>query len=184
VTEEKEQINENIKKDDGAVKEDGVCEDLVKKLGEEIALLKDALLRKAAEHENLRKRLEKEKEEAIKYSNAKFAKDLLPAIDNFERVAKNSVSISKKIESDAELKTFFEGILLCEKELVATLKKRGVSQIKAEEGDEFNHEYHQAISEQEKPNLRAGSIAEVFQTGYTYNDRLLRPTTVSVVKKA
>jgi molecular chaperone GrpE len=156
----------------------------IQKLEKDVDLLRDALLRKAAESDNLRKRLEKEKEDAIKYSNAKFAKDLLPILDNFERVSENSVSVKEKIESDPGLKALFDGISLCEKELIATFKKHGISRIKVGEGDEFNPEYHQAMCELDSPDHKIGSVIQVFQTGYLYNDRLLRPAMVSVSKKA
>jgi molecular chaperone GrpE len=73
---------------------------------------------------------------------------------------------------------------LCEKELVSTLKKYGISKIEIKAGDEFNPERHQAVLELESSDRKAGSVVEAFQTGYTYNDRLLRPAMVSVSKKA
>jgi molecular chaperone GrpE len=157
-------------------------ENFEKKPENEIELLGDALLRKAAELENVKKRLEKEKEDAVKYSNAKFAKDLLTAIDNFERVSKNYDSIKGKIESDDALRVFWEGVLLCEKELISTFKRYDISKIEVQKGDDFDPEYHQAISESENSGCKAGCIVEVFQTGYLYNDRLLRPAIVSVAR--
>ncbi|MDR0677219.1 MAG: nucleotide exchange factor GrpE [Holosporaceae bacterium] len=150
---------------------------------EEIQKLKDTVLRTLAESENLRKRLEKEKEEAIKYSKVSFAKDLLPVIDNFERVTENASLVKGKIENDEKLKALFEGVLLCEKELISVFKKHGVSKIETKESDKFDPEYHLAMNEIENPNLDPGSIVNVFQTGYMYNERLLRPAMVSVTKK-
>jgi molecular chaperone GrpE len=158
-------------------------EDALQKLEEEVLLLKDTILRKAAESDNLRKRLEKEKEDAIKYSNAKFAKDLLAVVDNFERVTENSLLIREKIEGDESLKAFFDGIVLCEKELISVFKKYGISRIEVREGEGFNPEYHQAMCESESSDHKAGCVIKSFQTGYMYNDRLLRPAMVSVSKK-
>ncbi|MDR2158122.1 MAG: nucleotide exchange factor GrpE [Holosporaceae bacterium] len=158
--------------------------DLIQKLEDEVNKLKDAILRQAAESENLRKRLEKEKEDGIKYSNAKFAKDLLTILDNFERIYENSAGVKEKIKSDPNLKALFDGISLCEKEWISIFKKHGVAKIEVGEGDVFNPEYHQAMCELDSPNHKVGSIIKVFQAGYTHHSRLLRPAMVSVSKKA
>ena len=182
--EENDSIDENVEKDSKDTIEAPSFEDQIQRLEKENYTLKDDLLRKIADFENLRKRLEKEKEEAVKYSNMKFAKDLLALVDNFERVMENSASIKEKIEADENLKAFFDGILLCEKEIISTFKKHGIFKTDANEGDEFNPEFHQAMCESESSEHKAGSIIKVFQTGYIYNNRLLRPAMVSVSKKA
>jgi molecular chaperone GrpE len=181
--EEDNQVSGTVENDPDDIAVDASLNDQMQKLVEENSRLKDGLLRMAAESENLRRRLEKEKEDAIKYSNARFAKDLLAVVDNFERVMENSASIKEKIEADTNLKAFFEGILLCEKEIVSTFKKYGISRTDVNEGDEFNPEFHQAMCELESAEHKAGSIIKVFQIGYMYNDRLLRPAMVSVSKK-
>jgi molecular chaperone GrpE len=158
-------------------------EDQIAKLQEDIRGLNDTLLRKTAESENLRKRLEKEKEDAIKYSNTKFARDLLSVVDNFERVTKNSSLFEEKIETDTNLQALLEGILLCGKELISVFKKHGISKVEIQEGDKFNPEYHQAMCELSSKDHESGSIINVLQTGYIYHDRLLRPAMVSVSKK-
>ena len=152
-------------------------------LFDQIAKLKDSLLRKTAESENLRKRLEKEKDDAVKYANKSFARDLLSVLDNFERINNNITSVKDKIEEDANLKAYFEGIAICEKELLSTFQKYGISRVNVSAGDLFNHELHQAICEVEDDEHPVGSVVKVFQTGYKYNDRLLRPAMVSVSKK-
>lgn len=149
----------------------------------QIAALKDTILRKAAETENLRKRLEKEKDDAIKYANKNFASDLLSILDNFERINANISSVKEKIENDSNLKSYFEGIAICEKALLSTFQKYGISKINVTAGDVFNHEIHQAMLEVEDEKMPAGSVVQILQSGYKYNDRLLRPTMVSVSKK-
>ena len=149
-------------------------------LEEEVKSLKDTLLRKMAEMENLRKRLEKERDDAEKYANSKFAKDLLGVIDNFNRVSENAKSFSEK---DDNLKAIFEGVDLCGKELVSVLKKHGIFQVGTSKGDSFDPQYHQAMCEIESKDHRPGSIIEVFQDGYVCHERLLRPSMVSVAKK-
>ena len=152
-------------------------------LEEEVRSLKDTLLRKVAESENLRKRLEKEKDDVEKYANTKFARDFLSVIDNFDRVSENSKNITEKINTDNMLKVFFDGVVLCGKELLGVFKKHGITIIEVSEGDSFNPQYHQAMCEVESDEHDQGVIIKVFQHGYLYRDRLLRPTMVSVSKK-
>ncbi len=152
-------------------------------LPDQIASLKDALLRKTAESENLRKRLEKEKDDAVKYSNKSFARDLLSVLDNFERINANIDSVKYKIDADPNLKAYFDGIAICEKELLSIFQRYGVSRVDVSAGDIFDHELHQAMCEVDDDQLPAGAVVKVFQTGYKYHDRLLRPAMVSVSKK-
>lgn len=150
---------------------------------DQIDMLKDALLRKTAESENLRKRLEKEKDDAVKYANKSFARDLLVVLDNFERINGNIASVKSKIDADPNLKAYFDGIAICEKELLSTFQRYGISRLKVSAGDPFNHELHQAMCEVEDDQQPVGAVVKVFQTGYKYHDRLLRPVMVSVSKK-
>lgn len=161
-----------------------VAVDETEALRGEIQTLKDTILRQAADTENLRKRLEKEKDESVKYASARFAKDLLPVLDNFERVRESSKTLQQQDESDTQLKAFVEGVMLCEKELLSVFKRHGISKIEVAEGDAFDHKYHQAMCELEDKDHPAGSVIKVFQSGYTHHDRLLRPAMVSVSKKA
>ncbi len=156
----------------------------IEKLEQEVATLKDTLLRKLAESDNLRKRLEKEKNDAEKYANGKFAKDLLSVIDNFDRVTKNLSTIQEKVEADAALKPFFEGVLLCGKELLSVFKKHGITQVEVSEGTHFDPHYHQAMCEIESTDHEPGVVINVMQSGYVYHDRLLRPAMVSVAKNS
>lgn len=156
----------------------------IEKLEQEVATLKDTLLRKLAESDNLRKRLEKEKNDAEKYANGKFAKDLLSVIDNFDRVTKNLSTIQEKVEADAALKPFFEGVLLCGKELLSVFKKHGITQVEVSEGTHFDPHYHQAMCEIESTDHEPGVVINVMQSGYVYHDRLLRPAIVSVAKNS
>lgn len=183
--------NENATDDECENKDNTDTEDVanfaakkIEQLEKEATTLKDTVLRKVAEMENLRKRLEREKNDALKYANKNFAKDLLTVLDNFERAMENIKPLKEKIEADTGLKNFINGIILCEKELLAIFKRYGISQIEANEGDDFNHDFHQAMCEVSDPNHKDGTIMKVFQTGYMYNERLLRPAMVSVSKKS
>lgn len=149
------------------------------KLKEEIAKLKDTVIRQMADADNLRKRLEKEKSDAISYANTKFAKDLLPTLDSFQHILSNM----PKNKVDDKIQAIFDGIVLCEKGLLSVLQKHGISKVETQAGDDFNHQYHQAMCEVEDENLASGKIVHVMQDGYMYNNRLLRPAMVSVSKK-
>lgn len=155
----------------------------IESLNEQIKTLKDTILRKMADAENLKKRLEKEKNDAISYANSRFAKDLLSVLDNLERVEENSHVLSEKIKSDDALKSFFDGMTLCGKELVSVLKKHKIIQMDTKAGETFDPMRHQAMCEVEDDEYKPGSIIKVFQKGYMYSDRLLRPAMVSVAKK-
>ncbi len=188
-TEAKKVVQDEISEEETAAQEDTQADltpqKRIEELESEVATLKDTLLRKLAETDNLRKRLEKEKNDAEKYANAKFAKDLLSVIDNFDRVTSNLASVEEKIKADAALKPFFDGVSLCGKELLSVFKKHGIAQIEVSEGaTHFDPHYHQAMCEIECREHNPGTIINVMQCGYVYHDRLLRPAMVSVAKKA
>ena len=177
----KDDSNEQVEESTDVEKEES--ENSEEKLLEQNAALKDSLLRKIAEIENLRKRLEKEKEDAVKYANKSFACDLLSVLDNFERISENSDKVKSEVSGNPSLKACFDGILICEKDILSTFKKYGISKIEAHRGDKFNHEFHQAMCEEKDDEVDAGAIVQVLQNGYTYNERLLRPAMVKVAKK-
>jgi molecular chaperone GrpE len=167
--------NENESVDEQKESDEVSVED---QLTAEIAKLKDTLIRKVADSENLRKRLEREKSEAIKFSNTAIVKDILPTIDNFEHV----IASMPKEGVDKNIQAVFDGILLCQKSLLSALQKHGITKIETKPGDEFDHQYHQAMCEVECKKIESGKIANVMQNGYLYNDRLLRPAMVSIAK--
>ncbi|GHU17556.1 protein GrpE [Alphaproteobacteria bacterium] len=195
-------MNDELKKDDGNKSCCGCCDcdeynedsaegderssvaqKKVNELENEIHVLKDTLLRKIAESENLRKRLEKEKDEAIKYSNNRFARDLLTVLDNFDKVGESFHVISEKTGGDPTLRAFFDGVVLCGKELMTVFNRNGLSKVNASVGDAFDPNFHQAMCEVESKDHKPGTILQVFQAGYVHNDRLLRPAMVSVSKR-
>ena len=181
---EQDEVNEEGTEQEEDTQSDSTLQKKIESLETEVATLKDTLLRKLAETENLRKRLEKEKNDAEKYANGKFAKDLLSVIDNFDRVTNNLSAIEEKIKDDAMLKPFFDGVSLCGKELLSVFKKHGITQVEVAEGTHFDPHYHQAMCEIESKDHKPGTVMNVMQSGYVYHDRLLRPAMVSVAKKA
>jgi molecular chaperone GrpE len=143
--------------------------ELVAKKDEEIAGLKDQLLRLAADFDNFRKRVRKEQEEVRKYGNETLLQDVLPVLDNLERALAHA---------DNDKSPVLQGVRMVAKQLVDALGRYGV-QTFATVGKAFDPEKHEAVSQQpseEKP----GTIVSELQKGYVLHDRLLRPARVVV----
>lgn len=139
--------------------------------------LKTQNLRLMADMENLRKRTEREKEDASKYAVTRFAKDIAEVGDNFQ-LAIQAVPAAAA-EQDAALKSFLEGVVVAERAFLATLERHGVRQIAAQ-GQPFNPHQHQAVTEVEDASVPTGTVVQVFQAGYMLEDRCLRPAMVAV----
>jgi len=150
--------------------------DLDKRL-EDLAGKQDQYLRAVAETENVRRRLEREKEDTAKYAIAKFAKDILSVGDNFQRAI--SAVPKDAVETDPALKTLLDGVVLAEREYRTALARHGV-QIVDPAGQPFNPHHHQAVMEQEDTSVPAGTVLQVYQVGYLLDDRCLRPAMVVV----
>ena len=144
-----------------------------------VAELKDQLLRALAETENTRRRAEREKADATKYSTANLARAILGVADNLGR-ALASVSEEAK-EADEELKNLCVGIELTETEMVNAFKQFSINPIDAM-GKKFDHNFHQAVFEVEDPDQPTGTVVQEVQRGYVIHDRLLRPSMVGVTK--
>lgn len=145
------------------------------------AELKDKLLRALAEMENLRKRAEREKQEALQYGIARFARDILGILDSLER-ALSSVSAEARAAASEPIQSLIAGIELTEKELLRVLERYGVKRIEAE-GLAFNPHLHQAIAQVPAADKPEGTVVNVAQVGYMIGDRLLRPTMVVITTK-
>ena len=152
------------------------CDELEAKLKE----CEDRYLRVHADFENAKKRLEKEKIQAIEYSLEKFAQDLLPALDSLDMalaaVSKDGLNAEEAVQ---ELK---KGIELTIEQFIKAFNKHGIEVIEIEEGGEFNPHLHEAILQVEDAAKKAGEIVQVLQKGYKYKERVLRPVKVSVAK--
>jgi molecular chaperone GrpE len=150
--------------------------DLEKKSAE-LAAKQDQFLRAAAETENVRRRLEKEKEDIAKYAITKFAKDILSVGDNFQRAI--SAVPKDAVESDPALKTLLDGVILAERDYKTALERHDIRVIDPA-GQPFNPHQHQAVMEQENSSVPAGTVLQVYQVGYLLDDRNLRPAMVVV----
>ncbi|MEC7488763.1 MAG: nucleotide exchange factor GrpE [Pseudomonadota bacterium] len=146
---------------------------------DQIADLKDKLLRALADTENLRRRSLKDLGDARKYTSANFARDMLSVADNLRRAME---SIPEDGDPDgAALVAFIEGISLTEKELLATLDRQGIKKIEPL-GEKFDPQLHEAMFEVPTTEAEGGVILQVVESGYVIHDRLLRPAKVGVAK--
>ena len=143
----------------------------------EVAAKHDLHIRALAETENVRRRMDKERDETAKYAISKFAKDILSVGDNFQRAI--AAVPAEAAESDPALKNFLDGVILAERDFKTALEKNGVSVINPA-GQPFNPHHHQAVMEQENADVAAGTVLQVFQSGYLIDDRCLRPAMVVV----
>ncbi len=153
----------------------------ITKYQEEIQELKSQLLRALADNDNIRKRSQRELEESSKYAVTAFARDIVSVSENLFR-ALDSIP-AENIEEGSLLANLRGGVEMTFKELISTMEKHGIRRINPE-GDKFDHNYHQAISQVEVPNVESGTVVQVLQAGYTIADRLLRPALVVVAKSS
>jgi molecular chaperone GrpE len=159
---------------------DDQVRDEVTALKAEAADLKDRLLRALAESENLRRRAEREKQDASQYAVTKFARDMLSVADNLKR-ALDAYPPETRAGATPQVKAVLEGVEATERHLQSTLERHGVKMIDTN-GARFDPNLHQAIAEVPAEGKPPGSIVNVVQTGYIIADRLLRPAMVTVAR--
>jgi molecular chaperone GrpE len=145
-------------------------EEEIDRLRAEHAELKDAYLRLRADFDNSRKRMEREKSEYYRFALGGTVRELLPVLDNLDR------ALAMAGERDDE---FIEGVRMIRVLFEDVLQKLGVTSI-GQPGDEFDPNFHEAVSSEERPDLPPHSIIDVLQKGYVMNDRLIRPAMVRV----
>jgi len=144
----------------------------------ELADTKDRLLRALAETENVRSRFQRERADVQKYAISGFAKDLLSSVDNLRRALD---AMPEAEVTDSRTRSLLDGVAATERELLAAFERHGLKRIDPK-GERFDHNFHQAIFEAERPGAQAGTVIEVLQPGYVLHDRLLRPAMVGVAK--
>lgn len=182
-----EEQNENQAFDDSqemsALQEETIEEETESKeaLQAQVAELKEQYVRAYADFENTKKRLIRDKDQALEYAYEKIAKDLLPSLDTLE-IALKSIQDSKvKGENQEEiLDKIQEGIALTLDNLLKTLAKHGIEPILTEGG--FDPNFHDAIMQVQSEEHESGEIVAEMQKGYKYKERVLRPSMVSIAK--
>jgi molecular chaperone GrpE len=143
----------------------------------EVAGARDKLLRALAEAENVRRRAEREKEDAFKYAVAGFAREMLPVADNLRRAV---VSADESLR-EGPGKALLEGVEMTERAMLAAFERAGIRVVEAA-GKRFDHNVHEVLFEMEDASVAPGTVVQVLETGYTLNDRLLRSAKVALAK--
>ncbi len=150
----------------------------VEVLEQKLAECEDKYLREYAEFDNIKKRMEKEKFQAIGYAHEQFARDLLSVIDALDNA---SASIVDKDEVTPEMFTQLkEGIELTISQFGKVFEKHGVELVTMENG--FDPNFHEAVMKVDSPDHNEGEVVQVLQKGYKIKDRLLRSAMVSIAK--
>jgi molecular chaperone GrpE len=145
----------------------------VEALKNERDALQDRLLRTAAEFDNYRKRIDRERREHADAAASSFLLEVLPVVDNLERAL--------QAPAGPEAEGYRAGVELIHRQLLDLLRKRGVTPIEAL-GADFDPRIHQAVSQETSEAHRDGEVMEEMQRGYMLGDRLLRPAMVKVAK--
>lgn len=145
----------------------------IQKLEAEKAEMKDQFLRKAADFDNFRKRLIRDKEDAVSFANTSLLTDLIDVLDDFER-AEEAARKSKDFD------TLANGVDLIEKRLATLLEKKwGLSKY-VPLNEAFDPSKHEALMMAESPDVKEATVAEVFQNGYILHGRVIRHAKVKV----
>jgi molecular chaperone GrpE len=147
-------------------------------LNAEIEDLRNKALYAQAETQNVRRRLEKEKADAMAYASTGFARDVLSVADNLARALS---AIPADLRDDERLKPMVTGIDMTGRELENVFQRHGITKIAAM-GEALDPNKHQAMIELEREDATPGTIVEEMQSGYMIKDRLLRPALVAVAK--
>lgn len=154
--------------------------DLEKELADaqnEIADLRDKMLRAAAENENFKKRVERERLASLKYAGETIFREILPVVDNLERAIDHGVTEGASAEKNYA--ALLEGIQLTLKSVVTTLEKFEVKKIDSV-GKPFDPKHQEAMTMAESDTVPANHVITEFEKGYYYKDRLLRAAKVVV----
>ncbi len=144
---------------------------------EEAASLRDKMLRLAAESENFKKRMERERIASLKYAGEQIFREILPVVDNLERAI--GLGAVSSASPEKNLTAMLEGVQLTLKSLVATLDKFEVSTVDSV-GQPFDPNKQEALTMEASDTVPASHVLYEFEKGYYYKDRLLRPARVVV----
>lgn len=142
------------------------------KAEEDLGRVREALVRKAADFENLKRRHEREKTDFFKFALAETFRELLAVVDNFERAVIHRLETTERDE-------FVVGIEMISQQLADVMKRNGLQEVAAA-GQPFDPNVHEAMVSEATDAVPPGTVLEVLQRGYILNDRLLRPARVKV----
>lgn len=162
--------SEKSEKDDDTVTDEK--EDQIKVLQDEVNKWKNEYYKVFADMENVKRRMQNEHANSLKFMTQSIVEQMLPIVDNFER----SLAVENPSE---ELKGFLKGYEMIYKQIVTLLENQGVKVIETK-GKEFDPNYHQAVMTVSDENYKPGMIVEELQKGYMLKDRVIRASLVKV----
>ena len=151
-----------------------------RELEDQLSEAEEKVLRTAADAENFKKRLQREKEDQTRYANEAFMRDLLSVLDNLERALQHSESPSNQ---EGLVEGLLEGLSMTLKGFIDTLARFGCTPVEAV-GKPFDPNFHEAVSQEESSNDEPNTVLKELQKGYMLRERLLRPAMVIVSKPA
>ncbi len=154
-------------------------QDKISELEALIAELKDQSIRALAEAENTKKRAEREISEAQKYAVTNLTKDLIDVLENLYRATEH---FDRDKSYDESVQNVIQGVEMTQGIFLKALEKYGVKRICPQDGEMFDHNLHQAVSQLESEGNKSGEILKLVQAGYMVGDRLIRPAMVIVTK--
>ena len=164
----KENIVEEQVEQQQEVKQEQEEQSAEEKLQEELQNEKDKFLRLFAEFENYKRRTSKERLELFKTASEEVMLSLLPVLDDFERALAH-------IEEDKEAEELRKGVMLIYQKLLSTLEQKGLSAIKIKQGDAFDADNHEAVTQIPAPDKKLkGKIIDVIEKGYKLGDKIIR----------
>ena len=166
-------MTEALNDQDPQQQQDETQPDPLEEIRRERDAVQDRLLRTAAEFDNYRKRMDRERRDLAEHTAGEVIKELLPIIDNLERA----------LQASAQDDPLRKGVELTHRQMLDRLRRRGVTPIEAL-GADFDPNFHEAVSHEESAQHREGEVMAELQRGYKVGDRLLRPAMVKVAKGA
>jgi molecular chaperone GrpE len=152
---------------------------VIETLQAENSALRDQALRYAADAENTKRRAEREANDARAYAIQKFARDLLGVADNLSRALQHA----PREDADPAVKNFVLGIEMTDKELAQAFERNGLKKIDPAKGSKFDPHVHQAMMEQDAPDVEPGAVVQSVQAGFELYGRVVRPAMVVVAAK-
>jgi molecular chaperone GrpE len=152
----------------------------IAKLEAELAESRDQLLRKAADFENFRKRMNQEKQNAIDFANQTLLLDIIPVIDDFERAIQSAES-SVELAGLPAGKAMLDGITMIEKRLISQLEGKWGLKRFSSAGEPFDPNRHEAMMMEKSPDVQEPVVQEDFVKGYMLKDRVIRAAKVKVI---
>ena len=167
---EEEKVEQELQPETSEVE---ALKDQIQKLEAEKAEMKDQFLRKAADFDNFRKRLIRDKEDAVTFANTSLLTDLIDVLDDFERA-------EEAAEKSKDFETLANGVNLIEKQLIGLLEKKWGLTKYVPLNEPFDPSKHEALMMTESPDVKEATVAEVFQNGYILHGRVIRHAKVKV----